>query len=72
MALHYFNSAEDLLICFLALLSLATLCSWIYTSDVKEDGERRRLPRTLPYRIPLVKNTFSFLFDGAGLMSHAL
>ena len=70
MAMHTFVNIDELFNVFSLLLLLAAIIPWIHPLHVKEQ-EHSILPRPIPYRLPFFKSTFSFLFDGAKLLSHA-
>lgn len=71
MALHLFSSVEELLKSLVILLLLATIFLWIYASHRKEHSDTGKSPRTIPYKLSTVKSTFSFLFNGAKLITYA-
>ena len=58
--------------CLLILPLITAAASWIFFSNVEKRRKTSRSPPTLPYILPVVKSTYSFLFAGEKLLRRAL
>lgn len=55
----------------LVLSLLSAIITRVTPSQTQEDRIVSRVPRTIPYRFPILKSTVPFLFDGLNLFSYA-